>query len=98
MISLTLAVSDSDTVYFLPGLNLCPQLRQVISTLLEPIPPATAPARLLERNMPAAAFPALKPFLFADREVEPHFGQQATPADLFSAMRCLALDFSDGAI
>ena len=45
------------------------------------------------REAPITAFPMPNPFLFADKEVEPHFGQQAIAWALFSAMRCLMIFF-----
>ena len=71
------SVPELGTAYF-PGLNLCPQFRQMISNLLAPMAPPTNPVGPATKA-PAEALPKLKPFLLADREVEPHFGQQAIP-------------------
>ena len=64
----------------------CPQFKQVTQTFLAPMFPATRPIPPVSAA-PTTAFPIPKPFLLAERDVEPHFGQQATPFCLFSLMR-----------
>lgn len=64
----------------------CPQFKQVTQTFLAPMFPATRPMPPVSAA-PTTAFPIPKPFLLAERDVEPHLGQQATPFCLFSLMR-----------
>jgi len=64
---------------------------QVTRTFLEPMFPAVSPSRpsgpaiKVPAAAPITAFPTPNPFLWPEREVEPHFGQRAA---LFSSISC----------
>ena len=68
-----------------PGLNLCPQFKQVIIILLLPIVPASKPIPPVNIAPPTALVP-LNPFLLAVICVDEHFGHLISGTSLIKNM------------